>query len=271
MADVLVLLSSARAVERVRRAVQMDRACGVFHTLHSPGSWRELFDHAARSSLGTAFVDPYFSGSFALAEIERLRNRFPYLELVAYGDFTRRPAGDPFALGLLGVRAVLSLDMGDDPPVIRQCLADHLNWAPFADLLCRLREVVPAPVLGWLELALRSATVPRTVVEFAELVQCSPRTLRRTLRAAHLPSAEQVLAWRRLLHAVRLMEDTDRSTESVARALDYSSGSALRRSLKRATGLRPREAIRQGGLRLLMELFLRECRSPGEAPRVGSQ
>jgi methylphosphotriester-DNA--protein-cysteine methyltransferase len=162
------------------------------------------------------------------------------------------------------VRALLSLDDDDDPAALRQCLADHLGRTPFDALLDRMRERVQGPVATWLEAALRSPVVPRTPSRLAVLAGCSPRTLRRTLRAAGLPGPERLLAWRLVLHAARLLED-GRSADSVARALECSSGSALRRCLKRMTGLRPAEVAGAGGLRLVSELFLRECPSPTPA------
>jgi transcriptional regulator GlxA family with amidase domain len=101
------------------------------------------------------------------------------------------------------------------------------------------------------------------VSELARAALCSPRTLRRTLGRAGLPAPEELLAWRRLLHAGRLLDD-GRSADGVARTLGFSSGSALRKCLKRHTGLRPRELRRQGGFTVLAALFLGRCR--GDAP-----
>lgn len=82
------------------------------------------------------------------------------------------------------------------------------------------------------------------------------------------PPPELLLAWRRLLHAARVLDD-GRSADSVARAMDFSTGSALRKSLKRHTGLRPGELRRQGGFSALATLFLRRC--GGEAPAPGAR
>jgi AraC-like DNA-binding protein len=110
-----------------------------------------------------------------------------------------------------------------------------------------------------------------TVPELARAALCSPRTLRRALRAAGLPAPEELLAWRRLLHAARLLDD-GRSADSVARALDFSTGSAMRKCLRRYTGLRPGELRRAGAFAALAALFLARCgvagsvAAPGAAP-----
>lgn len=265
MADVFLLHPSPAALERLRRALRLEAAAGVRHALHLARGWAELTGLAARSPLALAFVDPYHGGRFAAPELRRLAERSPRVALVAWADFAARPAADAFSLALLGVRAVLSLGSGDAPAAVRQCLTDHLNAAPLDALAARLADAAPLRLRECLRAVVRSTGAPATVTEFAALARCSPRTLRRALRGAGLPAPEQLLAWRRLLHAARLLED-GRSADSVARTLDFSSGSALRKCLRRASGMRPRELVSRGGLAFLAERFVAACDVP--APRV---
>jgi AraC-like DNA-binding protein len=269
MADILLLSPSPLAAERVRRAVQRESAGGVPHTLRAAGGWAELTAWASASAAAVAFVDPWHGGPFAAGEIRRLRERAPAVEVVALADFTGRPAADAFSLALLGVREVVSAARDDGASALVRCLREHLNRGPLAEMADALATLVPTPVHRWLAPALLSAGPPRSVPELARTARCSPRTLRRALAAAGLPAPEQLLAWRRLLHAARLLDD-GRSADSVARALEFSSGSALRKSLKQLTGLRPRELAAGGGPRLLASLFLRQCGAadgPAAAPR----
>jgi AraC-like DNA-binding protein len=268
MADVLLLAGSPAALDAVRRAVRAAHAGGVAHALRPVRSWAELCAHAAAVRVGVAFVDPYHGGTFALGEIQRLRARYPALELVAYGDFAGRPAEDPFTLALAGVRAVVPCAGGSEAARLAACLDDAPGWTHLEALLDRLGEVLPGSVHCWLEPVLRSPLEPRTVPELARRAGCSARTLRRTLAAAGLPSPEQLLVWRRLLHAARLLEDGARSVQGVARALQLSSGAALRKSLRTVAGLRPRELAAGGGLRLLAARFLAAC-GDEEAARAG--
>ncbi|WP_420127571.1 helix-turn-helix domain-containing protein [Longimicrobium sp.] len=262
MADVLVLSCSPAAFDRLRGAIRMTAAGGVPHALRTAAGWAELFELAARTPAGLAFVDPYVGGRLAEPEIRCLRERHPRLEVVAYADFTGRAANDPFTLALLGVRAVVSLGAGDEPAALAASLDQHLNAGVLDGVLARIAQGAPPHVRPWLSRALRSPTTPATAAELASLARCSPRTLRRTLRAAGLPPAEQLLAWRRLLHAAALLEDPRRSVESVARSLAFSSPSALRRSLRTLTGLRRAELVAGGGVRLLAELLLARCGRP---------
>jgi AraC-like DNA-binding protein len=259
MADVLLLADSPAALDAVRRAVRAAGAAGVAHALRPVRSWAELCALAGAVRVGVAFVNPYHGGTFATAEIRRLRERHPSLELVAYADFTARPAADPFALALLGVRGVVPRGAPDEAALLAGCLDRAPGWTVLEPVIERLRELLPASVHGWLEPVLRSPLEPRTVPELARRAGCSPRTLRRTLCAAGLPSPEQLLAWRRLLHAARLLEDPARSAESVARTLELSSGAALRKTLRTMAGLRPRDLAARGGVRVVAARFLAAC------------
>jgi AraC-like DNA-binding protein len=270
MADILFLSPSPAAAACLDRALRAEAAGGVFHALRAARGWADLTVLAQAASVGMAFVDPYHGGSFCAAEIRRLRQRAPRLEVVAYGDFTGRAAADAFSLALLGVREVVCTGGGGGGPDVARCLREHLNRGPLEAAVEALATRVPAGVHRWLASALRSPAPSLTVPLLARSAGCSPRTLRRTLQAAALPSPEQLLAWRRLLHAARLMDD-GRSADSVARDLEFSSGSALRKSLKQVTGLRPRELAAGGGLRLLATLFLRRCGEDAETvPAVRS-
>jgi hypothetical protein len=272
MADVLVLLSSPSALERVRRAVAMDAAGRIRHSLRPCRGWGELTAEGAASPLCVALVDPYHGGTLAAGEIRRLRERVPLMEVLAYADFSGRPASDAFALAQLGVRAVMSLGADDTPAALRECIAAHVNATALDALVRRVGEAVPPRVASWLVPALRSPTTPSSAVGLARVARCSPRTLRRALCASGLPPAGELLAWRRLLHAARLMEDCHRSVDGVARALGCCDGSALRKCLRTLTGLRPAELIARGGLHLLADLFLERCglERPERRPAVRS-
>jgi len=269
MADILLLSTSPLAAERVRRTVQRECAGGVSHAVRAAGGWAELTAWASASAAAVAFVDPWHGGAFAALEIRRLRERAPAVAVVALADFTGRPAADAFSLALLGVREVVCAARDDGAAALVRCLREHLNRNPLGEMVEALAPLVPVSVHRWLGPALLSGDASPTVPQLARAARCSPRTLRRAVRAVGLPAPEQLLAWRRLLHAARLLDD-GRSADSVARALEFSSGSALRKSLKQVTGLSPRELAAGGGLRLLAALFLRECGAagrPATAPR----
>ncbi|HYH83769.1 MAG TPA: helix-turn-helix domain-containing protein [Longimicrobium sp.] len=258
MADVLVLSRSPAATGLLRRAVLGESAGGVFHTLRAAEGWADLAAMGSASAVAIAFVDPYHGGVFGAAEVALLRRRLPALEVVAYGDFTRRSAADAFALAPLGVREVVCAASDGAAAALARCLREHLNQGPLDRVAQALAHRVPPELDAWLRAVLLSAGAGADAAQLARAARCSPRTLRRVLPAAGLPGPERLLAWRCILHAARLLDD-GRSAESVARTLELSSGSALRKSLMRLTGLRPRELRDRGGLPLACTLFLRAC------------
>jgi AraC-like DNA-binding protein len=268
MSEILFLSDVPAAADALRRAVRRDAACGVFHAVRRARGWAELAGWAAAPGAARlALVDPYHGGPFASAEIRRLRERAPALEVVALADFTDRPAADAFSLALLGVREIICVSEPDAAARVAAALATHLNRGAIETMVDRLTGLIPRTVHRWLAPLLLSAGGARTVPELARAALCSPRTLRRTLRGAGLPSPEELLAWRRLLHAGRLLDD-GRSADSVARAMDFSTGSALRKCLKRHTGLRPGDLRRQGGFSAVATLFLARCGGEGTTEGV---
>ena len=269
MGELLLLSDGPAAVEALGRAVRRDAAGGVFHTVRRARTWAELAGWAAApGGARLAFVDPFHGGTFAVGEIRRLRERAPALEVVALGDFTACPAAEAFTLALLGVREIICTAEPDAVPRVAAALAGHLNRGALEATVDALAARVPPSVHRWLAPVLLSAATAGTVSELARAALCSPRTLRRTLHGAGLPPPEELLAWRRLLHAARLLDD-GRSADSVARAMDFSTGSALRKSLRRLTGLTPGEARRGGGFAAVAGRFLARCGGEASAgPRV---
>jgi AraC-like DNA-binding protein len=265
MAELLLLSGAPAAADTLMRCVRREAAGGVLHTVRRARDWGEFNAWATAPGGGRlAFVDPFVGGALAAAEMRRLRERAPTLEVVALADFTRCVPADAFSLAMLGVRDIVCTTEPDAPARVAAALAAHLNQGAMETLVQALASAVPPPLHRWLGPFLLSARGAATVSELARAALCSPRTLRRTLRRAGLPTPEELLAWRRLLHAARLLDD-GRSADGVARTLGFSSGSALRKSLRRHTGLRPRELCRQGGFTALAALFLDRCRPDSAA------
>jgi AraC-like DNA-binding protein len=259
MGDVLLLSPAPSAMDSLRGALRRHSASGVHHVVRTSCGWSDLTALAAAAPAALAFVDPYHGGAFGAAEIRRLRARAPGVEVVALADFSGRPPADGFALAQLGVRGMVCV-RGDGPNALVRALDDFLNRGPLDEMALALAEVAPPAVHRWLAPMLVSAADPGGVQALARAVGLgTPRTLGRVLAAAGLPTAAELLAWRRLLHAARLLDD-GRSVASVAARLEFSSASALRKSLRQLAGVRPAELARAGGLRRLAALFVERCR-----------
>jgi AraC-like DNA-binding protein len=263
MADVFLLSKAPAAAQALRRALATERASGAGHALHLASSWPDLFDRAARAGAGVAFVDPYHGGAFAAGEVAGLRARFPAVEVVGYADAFGQVATDAFELAVLGARAVVAPGAPGASARVRECLDAYVGATLLDEAIAPVVARVPPAARGWVRAALRSASPPASVAELARAAHCTPRTLHRILTRAGLPAPDELLAWGRVLNAARLLEDPQRGVASVALALGYSSGSALRRTLRRLTGLRPGELAAAGGVRRVAELFMTRCGTGG--------
>src|SRR5690606_25847301 len=98
----------------------------------------------------------------------------------------------------------------------------------------------------------------------ADALALTPAALARELGERGLPSPARFLMWGRLFRAARMLESPERSVETTAYQLGYSSASALGRALRRETGHSPTAMARRGGLACVIDGFLRrEVRGRG--------
>lgn len=264
MASFLALLPVHEARSRVRRALALDRVGGVEHRIEFVPGWEDVQERVLDGCWNVVLVDPQALDSRAVPELASLTNRFPSLSVVAYVDLQRAPGEDLLRLGDAGVRALVVLGVDDEPPSLLRTLTSAVCLPAMdgvrdllEDRLCGLLRALVRPLLERSDRGL-------TVQELAgRHYGASPRTLRRHLRQAGLPSPSRLIAWCRLFHAVHLLSDPARSTRNVAEALDFSSGSALCKAVKRYTGLPPSKVLDRGGVSHLLTLFA--DRLPGEA------
>lgn len=272
MGDLLLLSADPSVTDALRCALRRQAAAGVHHAVRVARGWCDLTALAVAAPGALALVDPYHGGVFGAAEIRRLRARAPGVTVVALADFSGRPPADGFVLAQLGIGRMVCV-RGDGPGALARALDELLYRGPLDEMVAALAEVVPASVHRWLGPMLVSPADPGCVPALARLAgQGSARTLGRVLAAAGLPTAAELLAWRRLLHASRLLED-GRSVAGAAAVLEFSSASALRKSLRQLAGLRPAELAVSGGVRRLASLFVDRCRGgrPAERRRAGTR
>ena len=78
------------------------------------------------------------------------------------------------------------------------------------------------------------------------------------LSALGFPSPQRLLTWGRLLLAAHFLEDSSRSAERVAKALQFPSATAFRNTCQRQLGATPSEIRSRGGATFVKSLFLRE-------------
>jgi AraC-like DNA-binding protein len=267
VSSILILHACPVARDRIRRALALDGALHVRHTPHWVSCWKDLSDAAASIPSGLAIVDPFHSPRPGQG-LAMFTQRFQSIDVIAYGDFSDRPAADVVDLVRFGVSTVLTWGVDDDPPSIARVLLQAGSQRWFRPVLRVFAERYGPPVVRILEQLVHAAVEPLTPDALAARLGQNRRTLERFLSTHRLPAPAALFTWFRLLHATRLLEDPARRIESVACSLGFGSGAALSSAFKRYTGRSPREILKRGGVDHLTAIMLCEFQSPN--PSVSS-
>ncbi len=237
------------------------------HDLVTCRDWREVWEAVlARPTEGCVVEVSVEGRAAALRELQRLRRRRPPLALVVQGDFQGREL-DLFGLGRIGVDGVLPVESEPSAREIRLTVARALSRALAVRIGETLAGRLQEPALEALRWSITHAMEGPNVGDLAAALGRSPETLGRELRGRNLPPLRRLLLWGRLFHAARLLVADDRSVESVALRLGYSSRTALARALRRETGFPPTEVVRRGGVSCVLEGFLSGPRKRRRARR----
>ncbi len=231
-----------------------------FALVHCKG-WKRLQRILREQGPDGAIIDLYGTPrGVPLASIQRLRRKHPSLALIIYSEFTAREM-DLYALGRMSVDGVIRAeevkDARDFKDRVTQALVSALASTVENALQCR----VPPLVLDSLTWAVEHAHEGPRVEDLAQAQGFTPRSLSRELVSLGGPSTGQILLWGRLLRAARQLEDPDRTVESVAHSLGYSTGAALRKAFGRFAAVSPARITEEGGVDLVMNAFV-ESRSP---------
>lgn len=256
MSLVFVLLPDPVARDRLRRALDMDRASRISHEVVFASDWDDLHQRVGLRPAGVAVVDPYGSGSDGMDRCAGFHHRFPSVALLPYAEFSPRRVPDVLRLAGLGVRQLVVRGQDDGPDElsrrVRSAGADGLCGA----VLRALGGAVPPSLAPLVCHLLQHTGAPLCPDQAARVSFCHPKTLRAHLRVARLPSLNRLIVWTRLFHAAYLLGEDDRSVESVALALDFPSVGALRVQLRRYAGVCPQQVREGGGLAPLLRAFL---------------
>lgn len=89
----------------------------------------------------------------------------------------------------------------------------------------------------------------------SELLSVSRRTLRADVRRACLPAPHVIIAWNRVLHLLRAIEEQDRPLEQLADRHGFASASVARHMLRRYTGYSQAGLHARGGFSYALHEF----------------
>ena len=188
--------------------------------------------------------------------VRRLKYRFPRLTVIGYVTFTSDRAQDLFEAGRSGVDALVIADHDDSTrnllTIVGQAEARSLGAA-----VRRSLDAIDPSVREAVLLAVTRAHERISPEQLAGLLALHRRTLGKRLHAAGFPPPQRLITWGRIIVAAHMLEDTHRSANGVAVALDFPSGSAFRNTCQRYLHATPEKIRSRGGAGYALRALLR--------------
>ena len=211
---------------------------------------------SAREALAVVVDLTDRGGASTAAAVARIRPRRPELPAILWCD--RAAAAEH--LGALATAGISSVVFRDDTELERRLLSaiTRASDVAFQQLTDQaLHRRVPYPFIPVVRYCLdHAASMPRADV-IARSVGLTPKALGVQLRRVGLPPVSALVMWSKALVAAYRLEKTTEPVAVIARSLGFSSGSALRRLLKRCTNEVPQVLRDPGGFGWTLRCFER--------------
>ena len=274
MGLVATLLPSQLRLNRLRSALR-DR-----YTAVTCVDWEELLSACAGRPVSVAVVDlfPGVQTTDAFDALRQLKRRFPSVTVVLYTSVPPARPRDLFEAGRFGIDGLIVADHDDEP----RRMVGIIEQAEARGVLELLRPTVAdlkPTVRDALLVAVTRAHQCLSPEGLAKILGIRRKVLSDRLVQAGFPTAQRLIAWGRLVVAAKMLEDHERTADSVALALDYPSGSAFRNTCQRYLHAAPQQIRARGGASYVISAFLRQVqsgtngrlpspRTAGRAPRL---
>jgi AraC-like DNA-binding protein len=256
MGVVATLLPDDHCLQRVVHAVRGQ------HTVVPCKEWAELAAACENEAVHLAVVDLFADGKASFDPVRQLKLRFARVTLVAYVAVTPGRTRELFDAGRAGFDGLLIVDQDDSPLQLRSVI-EQAEARGVAGLIRHRLGPVHAVTRDAVLVAVTRAHLRLTSHRLAEILSTSRRTLVTRLSGDGFPPPQKVISWGRLIVAAQMLEDPNRSADSVARVLDFPSGSAFRNSCQRYLRSTPQEIRARGGAGFVVREFLAAVGRPG--------
>ena len=252
MSVIATLIGTPARLQRLHAAVRDT------HQVIACDGWPALLAACERQVVHVAVLELDLVATPSFDQVRRLKQTAPRIALVAYATLGADRVRHIFDAGRYGFEELVVADLDDGPGAF----ARAIERASARGVAALVRGVIPAKM----DPAARDAvliSVTRaherlTPAQLADILGTSPRQLVRVLADASVPSPHRLIMWGRLIVAGALMDGSRRSTDRIAVALGFPSGSAFRNTCRRYLGVTPGEARAEGSARFVVERFQRE-------------
>jgi len=196
------------------------------------------------------------SGSSPTDLIAYIHAVWPTVPIVGYVDFTPQRARDILSAAHAGATEIILGDF-DDLDIIANRIVDiGMSSDTVTRVAAAVDAVIPLHLREFFLLCMANARHAMNVDGIVARTGKSRKTLSNWLAAAQLPPPSRVIGWTRILVAARMLDDTTRSAEKVARELHFVSGTALRNMMRRYLGCGPDVLRQRGGFQYALDMFL---------------
>jgi AraC-like DNA-binding protein len=249
MGVIATLLPTTAQLQRLRTAIR-DR-----HQVVSCDDWDALVYVCEQQPVRVAVVDIFAGGHANFERVRHLKQRLPRVTLIAYVTFTADRAHDVFDAGRQGMDGLVLTDQ-DDAPRPLLALIEQAESRSLGSTIRRILGDVDPTARDAVLLSVTRAHERLAPEGFARLLALPRRTVSDRLAAAGFPPPQQLLTWGRLIVAAHLLEDTHRSADRIAGALDFPSGSAFRNTCQRYLAATPGEIRERGGAAYVIRAML---------------
>ncbi|MGQ0766085.1 MAG: helix-turn-helix domain-containing protein [Gemmatimonadota bacterium] len=251
MGVIAALLPNPARLFRLRSAVRGRHAVEVCR------DWADVARLCAERPVHLAILDLYAGGHMSLEPLRRLKRNFPRLGTVAYVSATPDRVRDLFDAGRSGIDALILADVDDDPTTITAVLEQAEARGVAGQLRPALEHLRPV-ARDTVMLVVTRAHEHLTADDLGRRMALTRRVLSKHLEHACLPSPQRLITWGRLVVASHLLEDPDRSADSIAYALHFPSGSAFRNTCQRYLQATPSGIRSRGGAQWVIGRMLED-------------
>lgn len=256
MGVVATLLPDDRCLQRLVHAVHGQ------HTVIPCKSWAEVASACQDEAVHLAVVDLFADGKANFDPVRQLKLRFARVTLVAYVTFTPDRARELFDAGRAGFDGLLIVDQDDSTLQLKHVI-EQAEARGVAGLIRHRLGALQPVVRDAVLVAVTRAHMRLTSHRLAEILSTPRRTLVAKLAQDHFPPPQKLISWGRLIVAAQMLEDRNRSADSIARILDFPSGSAFRNTCQRYVRSTPQEIRAAGGARHVVDAFLKSVGRTG--------
>lgn len=245
-------------------------SAGGGYTVREAESWHEAVSLAPRESPSTVVLADPFAGSADEPDpaLHAFIRSAPSLPVVAAVDLARAPLAAIRTLYAWGVSELVDVGVDRAPDALPTRLRSA-HARPFKRRLeAGLSRHVPALGLTLIRAAAETAVDRGHAVDMAQVFAVGEKTLAGWCLRQGLPQPRRLLGWLRVLLALTLLEEPERTWRTVATGCGYNDDSGLRRALGAMLGGVPAgEGRHAWTFPLAMEVFNGELREGRERSR----